>query len=639
MSRPSTRPATQFDLLRALLLVSLFIAFAARAVHLDYQSFWSDEGISLLRSAQPLDELLANMPVEHLPGYFVLLHFWLRIIGEHDYGLRFLSLWPSVLAVALIFRLAVDMGRVGRGHERGVAAWCGLAGVALLATSMFQVWYAQELRMYSWLLTASLLASWLLWRMLYLSDLQPWRYVAGYTAAVAVTVYLHYYGFLVPLAHTLFVLGWGVATRRWRVLGRWIGAGLAVLLLFLPWAQRAVGVVGFSGWRDPENPAMIPWHYLTAYTVGDAMPEPGRSWLPLLYLALLVLGLFFWWRVKPGGSLFLLANLFVPLGAVMALAYRNPDFHPRYAIALTGPLMLLVAGGIAGLNPRLWPEVSAGRDERWAPAVSVALLLLLLASNVVALGKLSVDTTLHKPDFRGAAWRIEREEQPDEVILVDGPDPEKVFLHYYDGPNTVHDLRILLEANDRDVDAYLSEATAGADYAWEVLYFHAPGPVQVWLATRGWASAPSDHNDIRVVKYGLPGAPMQRTQIGVAFGPALTLESAEVSVGPLRAGDLLRVSTHWFTNEEPSTFKFSLRLVDDAGDVVLARDYVPQNGFAPTDAWLVERPATDRRGILLPAALAPGRYGVTLRLYDPVTGTAVETVQGQDVTLGTIEVQ
>ena len=106
-TQPPLRPSALFS---GMLILILWIAFALRAYHLDYQSFWSDEGISLRRSAQPVAELLATLPIEHLPGYFLLLHYWLPWTGEHDFALRFLSLWPSVLSVALVYRLATDLG-------------------------------------------------------------------------------------------------------------------------------------------------------------------------------------------------------------------------------------------------------------------------------------------------------------------------------------------------------------------------------------------------------------------------------------------------------------------------------------------------------------------------------------------------
>ena len=39
-----------------------------------------------------------------MPGYFVLLNGWLTVAGEEDFALRYLSVWPSVAAVALIYR-------------------------------------------------------------------------------------------------------------------------------------------------------------------------------------------------------------------------------------------------------------------------------------------------------------------------------------------------------------------------------------------------------------------------------------------------------------------------------------------------------------------------------------------------------
>ena len=79
-------------------LIIVLVAFSLRAFHLDYQSLWSDEGISLLRAAQSLGELWRNMPVEHVPGYFLLLHLWMRYTSESDFALRYLSLLPGVFA-------------------------------------------------------------------------------------------------------------------------------------------------------------------------------------------------------------------------------------------------------------------------------------------------------------------------------------------------------------------------------------------------------------------------------------------------------------------------------------------------------------------------------------------------------------
>jgi hypothetical protein len=79
-------------------------------------------------------------------------------------------------------------------------------------------------------------------------------------------------------------------------------------------------------------------------------------------------------------------------------------------------------------------------------------------------------------------------------------------------------------------------------------------------------------------------------------------------------------------------------LVNAAGEPAYMVDYVPQNWFAPTSAWVVDQPATDQRGVLLPADLPPGQYQLTLRLYDPATGAPVESSAGQDVLLAELQI-
>src|SRR5713226_1398580 len=82
-------------------LITLF-AFALRLYHLDAMSFWSDEGISVLRARADIPTLIASLPVEHTPLYFVGLHLWMHWLGESDFAVRYFSLVFSVLAVPLV---------------------------------------------------------------------------------------------------------------------------------------------------------------------------------------------------------------------------------------------------------------------------------------------------------------------------------------------------------------------------------------------------------------------------------------------------------------------------------------------------------------------------------------------------------
>ncbi len=632
---------------RLAILAILLLAFALRAYHLDFQSLWSDEGISLLRASQPLPDLLQTMPVEHTPGYFVLLHGWLALAGSSDVALRWLSLLPSVGTVALIFRLALALGPLRTTPTQRLVA---LTAALLAATSGFQLWYAQEARMYAWLAAAALASSLALWQLLERPGPRTGWWVLLYTLATAAAVYLHLFGALLPLAQTLFACGWLAVRRKWRPFAVWLLAALAALALFAPWLPRTLAIFGFSGWREGGDASQLPWRYWLAYTVSDGLALPWRAWLPWLYVLLAAAGSLYWWRARRAAALYLWLLLAGPLAAALALAVRNPDYHERYTIYLAAPILLLVAGGVGALDLRGYGRTRslapAGQGP-WARASlalgALAVAGLLAAGSGAALQRLYSDPTLHKPDYRAAAAYISQGLQPGDVVLVDGPDPTKVFLHYFTPDTTavdapVHAVGHLQEAGYDEVGAALAPLLQDAQRVWEVLYFHPPAAVQVWLATQAWATEPQEFNGIRVLLYGLAQPDGEQRALDVTFGPALTLQSVDIAPHTPRAGDLLRVSTHWFVNEAAPEYKFSLRLANSVGETVYSVDYVPQNWFAPTNVWVVGQPASDQRGILLPPDLPAGDYRLTLRLYDPAGGAPVASSAGEDVLLAVLTI-
>jgi len=286
-----------------------------------------------------------------------------------------------------------------------------------------------------------------------------------------------------------------------------------------------------------------------------------------------------------------------------------------------------------GKRPDAQAGVGTGSVLRLALAAFV--LSSLLAANALALQYLYNDSRLHKPDYRAAALRIQQGEMPGDVILVDGPDPQKVFLHYYHGAAPVHDLRSLSSGTDEaQVDATLAAAVTGAPRAWGLLYFHSlarsrPG----WPSTAGrmgrrcTTAFPSLCTACR--QPPLDGSDgNRRVRPGTRAGA-----SGDVVSGPgdngvprclragkrlaCRAGELLQITTRWNVAQPSPARKFSLRLQDAAGRIWAAEDYVPRDGFAPVEIWAPGQPAADQRGLFLPADLPPGDYQVTLRLYDP----------------------
>jgi hypothetical protein len=608
----------------------LLMAFGLRAYFLDGQSLWSDEGISLLRSQRPLAELLETMPIEQMPGYFVLLNGWLRAAGSTDFALRYLSLWPSVLAVALVYRLGAALGN-GRA---------GVVAATLLASSAFQIWYAQEARTYSWLVAVGLLCGWLFWRLVTADSRRGatyWLLIGAYGLVCAVLVYLHTYGALVPLAHVVFALVWSLWRRQWQFLRDWIVGGVVGLALFAPWLPRLLQIFNFPGWREPIDPWQIPWQVLTFYTAGSTLPVPWQAWLPWLYLALIGLGLVGWWLVAGRAAVFVLVSTVIPLMTAFAIALRTLDYHERYTIVAAAPLLLMVGGALAMPLPA---ATSWGRRTLRYGGATVAglILLLLLVGNGKTVTEYYTNSDRHKPDFRGAVQMIEAFGQDGDIVIIDGPDPNLVFLHYYRAAYPIYDMRPFLGRPREETAAALAEYTAGAQRVWEVLLFHEPRAVQDWLGRNSWSTPARDFNGIRLTLYGVQDATLQQRPLDLPVGESLQLTMVALPAAPLQPGVLLPVSTHWQVTQPAAEYKFSLRLINAQGEIIMAQDYVPQNWFAPTSTWPVGGTTVDRRGFLLPTPISAGTYQVTLRLYDPATGAVAESAVGQDIVLGSVEI-
>ena len=124
----------------------ILLAAALRFYRLGAQSLWSDEGNSLTLAQAGLAEIAARTAFDiHPPLYYWLLKLWLALFGRSEFAARSLSAMLGVLLVALIFRLGA----------RFFGPKAGAAAAFMAAISPFQVYYAQEARMYMLLATIS----------------------------------------------------------------------------------------------------------------------------------------------------------------------------------------------------------------------------------------------------------------------------------------------------------------------------------------------------------------------------------------------------------------------------------------------------------------------------------------------------
>ena len=95
---------TRLSFRRLALPVILLLAAGLRFYALSGQSFWADEGNSVVLAGRSLNAILAAAAADiHPPAYYILLKFWGSLFGLGEVGARSLSAVIGLLTVWAIY--------------------------------------------------------------------------------------------------------------------------------------------------------------------------------------------------------------------------------------------------------------------------------------------------------------------------------------------------------------------------------------------------------------------------------------------------------------------------------------------------------------------------------------------------------
>ena len=343
------------------------------------QSLWLDEAVQVWASSSfSIRELL----VKYMPGdfnpplYHILLHFWVKIFGTSELGVRSLSLVLSLGSI-LIFVLLLKQLRVASYELRVLTL--------LLVTSPLHIYYSQENRMYMLACFAVLLA---VWRFLVFLENPSWKNSLYFGLSLVIMGFSH---FMTLLMIPVFLL-WGIRgirairgsklPRLTRLLRMGVAFGLLTvaylvyLPLFLKQLQTGLAVKSqFPVWGKTvgsftlKSAALLPVKFIIGrISISDKLVYGliagalvGIYFLiPLVLLARCVLaGCGFRFREKFVFSLVLvpsilgfLISFWVPVFSYFRFLYLLPLFYILVALGFRslGKLGKLGILGLVGVN-------------------------------------------------------------------------------------------------------------------------------------------------------------------------------------------------------------------------------------------------------------------------------------------------
>jgi hypothetical protein len=305
---------------------------------------WLDEALSVNIAELPVGDMLDALKHDgHPPLYYLLLHYWMEVVGDGDVAVRALSGLFAVAALPLMYL-------AGRRVAGPVA---GRWALVVAAASPYMVRYATETRMYS-LVMLLVLAGYLL--LLDALERPRWSRLVGLALISGLLMLTHYWAFFLVAAVCLLL-----AVSAWRRPGERgpsLRALVAVALggvLFLPWLGSFLYQSANTGtpWADPMRPSAIVQTILADLGGGGVLEASlsGAAVVVLVALALfasrsqgheVTLDL----RTTPTVRREMaVVALVVAIGSLVGLA-TSGTFQGRYAAVIVPLLLLAVAVGI-----------------------------------------------------------------------------------------------------------------------------------------------------------------------------------------------------------------------------------------------------------------------------------------------------
>jgi 4-amino-4-deoxy-L-arabinose transferase-like glycosyltransferase len=632
------------------LLLLCFAAYLLRLFHLDAQSFWYDEGFSAWLAVQPFDQIIARTSADiHPPLYYFALRVWLWLVGQSEFALRFLSLAPSVLTIPVLFALT---RRIFDGLTGWIVAVCAILSPAYL-------WYAQEARMYAWLVFLTALSSHFLLRWL---DQEHWRDWFALTLCNVLAVYLHFFAFfIVAFQVCYFIVWWTRQETRWLIFLAGLGSATLVVTAYSPWFRFVLNRLNADpSYFDGTLPiGEVIRKTFVLFTVGHSWLEGDGILAALVFVGLAFIGWFAASRIRAdlltmhddnpfrvgltataAARWFLFFYLFVPFIMLYLVSYARPKFHPRYLLIVSPPFYILIAVCLAALALGFWRNRHGSARRRYVALVGAAVFATLVLSVwASATSNLYFDPRFLKDDFRSAIALIKAQRQPNEpTLLVSGHlypiyqyyDPQGPYIPLPDEP-TINVNRVLNYTVANDLNATLRGKTGAWVLLWQDEIVDPNGFVKALLDTQAKPlPQPNEFHGVELLHYQIPPntvfsdkPPIQKA-LGANFSKQIELMGYSVPATPSPSDKGLELTLFWRVLDNlTKDYNVALRVLDDDGHLVGKYDGRPGNYNFPTFRWKAGDVLFGQFVIPLELGTPPGAYQVEIVLYEALKDRAL----------------
>lgn len=593
----------------------LLLGASSRILHIADQSLWVDEGYAFYHAWSPnLIESLARDT--HPPLYFGALRLWSQLTGHSELALRWFSVLPSMLGLAVIFQLAREILRHRRSEARQIDS-IPLLAMLMLALADAENFLAQEVRHYTWLTLAVSGSMWFFLRWIRRAA----RGDYGWWLLLAIAmIYTHYITAFAGVAQGLYAM---VALRGKRQKQALFGLVISVIALS-PWLI-------FVGWQQLDNRGANWSVSLSAAVIRDIQVKYFTEQWGLV-IALILLGCITVWHQSDGRfrviwhrvSWLLLFWLTIPLALTVLVNEFLPFLQPRRLTQWTPAIALLVAFGL-------------GNIRQPARAFLVGALLIY--------GLFQVDFYRVKPDWRTVAHLTARYAVPGDLTLTDiaGGDYQMAYYLRRQMPNArlldadvrYESLKVQRDFYPQTYQAWLPQLLQAHQTVW-LMHWSNDNSVFGWLDKLDFRQTAdfvyrhdgglTGESQMHIFRYDR----LDEVEALARFENGMILRSASLDRPDLRVDSLWQTDARLDQN-----YVISAKLLDQTGAVAAQLDSQPQLNQRPTWTWEIGEIVYSPHEMQLTAdieSLPPGDYQAAVQVYESQAGGLVNmrTARGEE---------
>ncbi len=655
-----------------ILIAILLLATLLRFYRLDAQSLWSDEGASVAQAVRDIPTSVQNAAGDiHPPLYYILLHFWVIPFGTNEIGVRSFS---AVLGVAL----------VGVCYLLGRKLWdecTGLIAALLAAINPFQIYYAQEARMYMLLALLGALTVYATIRGLDNSQLprkrpnsqirdRKQRWYGVYLIAAVMGLYTHYlFPIVLVVCNLLFVIAVLRTSQKHRS-GTWIVLQLATMAAFLPWLPTALRqITTWPAGPQTFSAADAPLVILRVLSEGLSAPNDDMVWLALFGLLVLIgMARNADQRTQDdqqaylpySSSLVPVLYLLAPIAVMFALSLFKDAFL-KFLLVASPPFILLSAHGVSTIThyasrithhvlrftfhpstslrtsaSRFTFHPSTGSGQAASRFTLPLLLLVLILPSALSLQNYYCDPRFARDDYRSIAQTISALAKADDAIILNAPGQQEIFNFYYHGNLAVYPLPQRRPLDVTQIEDELTAISARHPRVFVVLWAtdesDPQGVIESWLDRHAFKASDHWYGNVRLAMYASAraGSSIQHP-LQIKWGEQITLLGYTMDQNTIKAGEVLALTLFWRTDRGIGTrYKIFVHLLDPRGFVIAQRDAEPLAGLRPTNSWQAGESIRDAYGLFVPFGTPPLTYQIEIGLYDLDSGQRLKNSSADD---------